>query len=81
MPRVLKMNGCYTAKPPTVPWHEDVMGKGVCVQYTDCPAAYPVVFCTTNGYGHADQHARAIPGFTLFFSELESHMTPAVTKP
>ena len=38
-------------------------------EYTDCPAAYPVVFCTTTGLGHADQHERAIPAFTLFFDE------------
>ncbi|HVU53007.1 MAG TPA: hypothetical protein VHL80_20130 [Polyangia bacterium] len=70
LPRVLEMNGCLDADPRTArtaPWHEDVMGPGVCVQYTDCPAAFPVVFCTTTGQGHADQHARAIPGFTLLF--------------
>jgi poly(3-hydroxybutyrate) depolymerase len=75
LPRVLKMNGCYSTNPKTQPWHEDVMGTGVCVQYTDCPPAYPVVFCTTVGLGHADQHERAIPGFKIFFDELESHMT------
>ena len=69
LPRVLKMNGCFSATPKTAPWHEDIMGKGVCVQYTDCPAAYPVVFCTTVGQGHADQHALAIPGFKVFFDE------------
>jgi poly(3-hydroxybutyrate) depolymerase len=75
LPRVLKMNGCYSAKPPTAPWHEDVMGIGVCVEYTDCPPDYPVVFCTTNMYGHGAQDSRAVPGFTLLFKELESHMT------
>jgi poly(3-hydroxybutyrate) depolymerase len=69
LPRVLRMNGCFSANPNTTPWHEDVMGKGVCVKYTDCPAEYPVVFCTTVGQGHADEHERAIPGFTLFFDE------------
>jgi poly(3-hydroxybutyrate) depolymerase len=73
--RVLRMNGCFSNNPPTAPWHEDVMGKGVCVEYTACPAAYPVVFCTTNMYGHGSQDARAIPGFNIFFNELESHMT------
>jgi hypothetical protein len=67
--RVLKMNGCYSDNPSTAPWHEDIMGKGVCVKYTDCPAAYPVVFCTTVGQGHGDDHTRAIPGFTRFFDE------------
>jgi poly(3-hydroxybutyrate) depolymerase len=70
LPRVLKMNGCYSDTPHTAPWHEDVMGKGVCVKYTDCPDAYPVVFCTTVGIGgHSDEHGLAIPGFTLFFDE------------
>jgi poly(3-hydroxybutyrate) depolymerase len=81
LPRVLKMNGCYKATPPTVPWHEDIMGTGVCVQYTDCPAAFPVVFCTTVGLGHADQHERAIPGFKAFFQEMEAKMTPVPTAP
>jgi poly(3-hydroxybutyrate) depolymerase len=81
LPRVLKMNGCYSQTPPTAPWHEDIMGKGVCVQYTDCPAAYPVVFCTTNMYGHGDQHERAVPGFTTFFKELETHVTPLPVLP
>jgi poly(3-hydroxybutyrate) depolymerase len=69
LPRVLKMNGCFSTTPNTAPWHEDIMGKGVCVQYTDCPAAFPVVFCTTAGQGHADQHVIAIPGFTAFFGQ------------
>ena len=67
LPRVLKMNGCFSATPS--PWHEDVMGKGVCVKYRDCPAAFPVVFCTTSGGGHSDQHPLFIPGVTLFFDE------------
>ena len=76
--RVLKMNGCSSKNPPTAPWHEEVtaIGKGVCVKYTDCPAAYPVVFCTTTGLGHSDQSDRAIPAFKLFFDELEAQMTP-----
>ncbi len=69
LPRVLRMNGCESANPNTAPWHEDIMGKGVCVKYTDCPAAYPVVFCSTEGEGHGDDHYRAIPAFTLFFDE------------
>jgi poly(3-hydroxybutyrate) depolymerase len=69
LPRVLRMNGCYSATPNTAAWHEDLMGKGVCVKYIDCPAAYPVVFCTTVGQGHGDDHTRAILGFTAFFDE------------
>jgi poly(3-hydroxybutyrate) depolymerase len=72
LPRVLKMNGCFSKTPKTKPWHEDIMGVGVCVQYTDCPAAYPVVFCTTTGQGHADQHERAIPGYNAFWKEMEA---------
>jgi len=69
LPRVLKMNGCFSANPKTAPWHEAIMGQGVCVQYTDCPPPFPVVFCTTIGQGHSDQHAIAIPGFKLLFGE------------
>jgi poly(3-hydroxybutyrate) depolymerase len=71
LPRVLKMNGCYSANPTTALWHEEVpeIGVGVCLKYTDCPAAYPVVFCTTNGFGDSDQHERAIPALKLFFDE------------
>jgi hypothetical protein len=72
LPRVMKMNGCFSANPKTAPWHEEIMGKGVCVQYTDCPATYPVVFCTTVGKGHADQHGIAIPGYTQFLKEMET---------
>jgi poly(3-hydroxybutyrate) depolymerase len=67
--RVLKMNGCVNSK--TAPWHpENPLFKSVCVQYTDCPADYPVVFCTTNGEGHMDDHERAIPAFNLFMNLL-----------
>ena len=77
LPRVLKMNGCYSDdSADEAPWHEDVMGKGVCVQYTDCPAAYPVVFCTTIGYGHADQHERAIPGFNALLQRAGNRTWP-----
>jgi hypothetical protein len=73
LPRVLKMNGCtdldQNDQAQMIPWHEDVMGAGICKQYTSCPKAYPVVFCTTTGLGHADQHQIAIPGFKLFFDE------------
>jgi poly(3-hydroxybutyrate) depolymerase len=75
LPRVLKMNSCGSTDPdkaPQAPWHEDIMGTGVCKQYTGCPKAYPVVFCTTVGQGHADQHGIAIPGFTTFANEMEA---------
>jgi poly(3-hydroxybutyrate) depolymerase len=79
--RVLKMNGCYSNNPKTVPWHETELGKGVCVQYTDCPADYPVVFCTTSGLGHQAQPEKAVPGFSIFFNELESSFKTPVNKP
>ena len=44
----------------------------VCMQYTDCPKQYPVVFCTTNGQGHNDQSNRAIPGFKKFFDMMNA---------
>jgi hypothetical protein len=75
LPRVLKMNGCTNLnqndQSQMMPWHEDIMGTGVCKKYTSCPAKYPVVFCTTTGLGHADQHGIAIPGFTKFEEEME----------
>jgi len=58
----LKQNKCVGSQ--TAPWPGM---SDVCVQYTDCPKDYPVVFCTTNGQGHNDQSNRAIPGFKKFF--------------
>jgi poly(3-hydroxybutyrate) depolymerase len=67
--RVLKMNGCVNSR--QIPWHpENELFKSVCVQYVDCPLDYPVVFCTTNGEGHMDDHERAIPAFNLFFNQM-----------
>jgi poly(3-hydroxybutyrate) depolymerase len=77
--RVLRMNGCTGS--PTEPWHPEIEGMGVCVKHTSCPAAYPVVFCTTTGQGHYDQHDRAIPGLALFFKELEQAAFPAKPPP
>jgi hypothetical protein len=63
--RVLAGNGCqgdHTSSPTAVwPAMPDI-----CLQYTSCPADYPVVFCTTMGMGHANQPERAIPAFTAF---------------
>jgi poly(3-hydroxybutyrate) depolymerase len=71
--RALRMNGCMGS--PTAPWHPELIGPGheaadACLKYTACPAATPVVFCTTMGQGHADQPELAVPAFTLFFKEL-----------
>jgi poly(3-hydroxybutyrate) depolymerase len=72
--RVGTMNNCDTAYAKTdnqVPWVTgNTMVDQVCKKFTGCPADYPVVFCTTNGLGHADQHERAIPGFNSFFNLL-----------
>jgi poly(3-hydroxybutyrate) depolymerase len=76
--RVLKMNGCTGS--PTATWNPDptnypAIGT-VCKQYTACPATHPVVFCTTTGIGHLDQHELAIPAFTDFFKLVEQASTP-----
>jgi hypothetical protein len=38
-----------------------------CLKYTGCPAAYPVIFCTTFGQGHSSQDPLAVGGFWNFF--------------
>lgn len=74
---MLKTNGCegnYEDGPKQA-WApaEDIPGLqgGICQEYTGCPAEtaakYPLIFCTTNGLGHADQASSAIPAFTKFF--------------
>jgi hypothetical protein len=40
--------------------------SSVCEQYVDCPAQYPVVFCTTMGLQHGAQDDKALPGFIEF---------------
>jgi poly(3-hydroxybutyrate) depolymerase len=73
--RVLKMNSCENSR--TMPWHPEItVFNSVCTQYIDCPTAYPVVFCKTNGEGHGSQPQRAIPGFKLFFDQVEAGKTP-----
>jgi poly(3-hydroxybutyrate) depolymerase len=39
-----------------------------CVQYTGCPADYPIVFCTSTDQMHNSQATDAVPGFWGFFS-------------
>lgn len=63
----LQQNKCKGSQ--TAPWPGMT---DVCVQYTDCPKEYPVVFCTTNGQGHNDQSNRAIPGFKKFFDMMNA---------
>ena len=71
----LKTNGCEGdyENGPKRPWApaEDIPGlEGVCQEYTGCSAKmsknYPLVFCTTTGFGHADQPS-VIPAATKFF--------------
>jgi hypothetical protein len=68
LPRVFADNGCtgnyMTA--PTEPWGEGTLAQ-ICLRYTSCPADYPVIFCSTQGNGHADQPANSIPAFTQFY--------------
>jgi hypothetical protein len=77
----LQTNGCTGtyADGPKEPWApaEGItgLGGGICQDYSvSCPAAmaknYPLIFCTTNGLGHADQSTSAIPAFTTFFNLL-----------
>jgi poly(3-hydroxybutyrate) depolymerase len=84
--RVLKMNGCVgssMSNSPTATWDPEPTSNDpnvmeipqVCLRYTSCPAQYPVVFCTTRGIGHLDQHELAIPAFTDFFKLVESAPT------
>lgn len=63
----LKQNGCVGSQ--TMKW---ASMPDVCLQYTDCPKEYPVVFCTTMGQGHNDQAGRAIPGFKNFFDMMNA---------
>ena len=72
----LATNGCTGdyQNGPKRPWApaENIEGLkgGVCQEYTGCSAQmakdYPLVFCTTSGFGHADQPS-VVPAFTAFF--------------
>jgi poly(3-hydroxybutyrate) depolymerase len=83
--RVGTMNHCdttYSKATIQVPWHPEIPLLGdVCKRFPGCPADYPVVFCTTNGLGHADQHERAIPAFKQFFDEVENPPPPPPPPP
>jgi hypothetical protein len=77
----LKTNGCEGnyIDGPKEPWApgENIPGLqgGICQRYTGCPASvlerYPLVFCTTQGFGHQDQAERFIPAFTAFAKDLD----------
>jgi hypothetical protein len=64
--RILKINGCNGTD--TVAY--DAGTTSPCVQYTGCPAAYPVVWCQTTGKGHSDQIPISTTGFWKFWSSL-----------
>jgi poly(3-hydroxybutyrate) depolymerase len=77
----LKTNGCQGdyQNGPKKPWGPAQQIPGlegeICQEYTGCPAEvssrYPLVFCTTNGFGHRDQPDKAIPGGTAFFKLMD----------
>jgi poly(3-hydroxybutyrate) depolymerase len=74
--RVGRTNGCDTNyDDPTIqePFLDDItaVGAGFCKRFKTCPAAYPVVFCTTRGIGSKATHdERAIAAFPRFFGLL-----------
>ncbi len=63
--QVLKQNGCVGTA--TTDW--TVLAGGACKQYTGCPAAFPVVWCTPPG-GHTDGGASYGPAIWTFWSSL-----------
>lgn len=62
---ILKRNGCTSSS--SKPW--DPM-YNECVQYTDCPAAYPVVWCAMATLGHGYPSGLANDGFWKFWTAL-----------
>jgi polyhydroxybutyrate depolymerase len=63
--QVLQQNGCVGTA--TTDWA--TFPAGACKQYTGCPAAYPVVWCTPGG-GHTDGGAAYKPAIWSFWSSL-----------
>jgi poly(3-hydroxybutyrate) depolymerase len=75
--RLLAMNGCTGGWTMSTAPKEPYTIVGVpnnadldCVRYTGCPAAYPIVFCTSRGKAHDAQTSTAVPGFWQFFKSL-----------
>ena len=63
---VLQTNGCVGTA--TTPW--PTYAGGACLQYTGCPAAYPVIFCNGGPPGHTDGGAAYKPAIWTFWSTL-----------
>jgi poly(3-hydroxybutyrate) depolymerase len=62
--RIRQLNGCSDQ---TAPWDA---AYPECVAYQGCPAAYPLVFCTTTGKGHTENVPFSTEGFWTFWSSL-----------
>jgi|HubBroStandDraft_1064217.scaffolds.fasta_scaffold30758_3 poly(3-hydroxybutyrate) depolymerase len=63
---ILQTNGCVGTA--TTPW--TVFMGGDCMQYTGCPADYPVIFCSGGGGGHTDGGGNYPPAIWSFWSGL-----------
>jgi hypothetical protein len=75
--RLLALNGCSGGTTmdtaPSAPYTITGVPNTAtfsCVQYTGCPAQYPIVFCTSQDQQHNAQTSAAVPGFWEFFSRL-----------
>jgi predicted esterase len=71
--RLMAENGCAGTTDITAPYQiPGVMNSATfkCVQYTACPAKYPIVFCQSTDQMHNAQTSSAVPGFWDFFSKL-----------
>jgi polyhydroxybutyrate depolymerase len=62
--RIRQLNGCSEQ---TAPWDA---AYPECVAYQGCPAAYPLVFCTTTGKGHTENVPFSTEGFWKFWLAL-----------
>jgi hypothetical protein len=71
--RLLAQNGCTGgATGPTEPWGADFFKSGSCVKYKNCPAEYPVIFCSSTTRNHDAQNDNVIPGFKKFVTDVEA---------
>jgi len=75
--RLLALNGCTGGTTmdtaPSAPYTITGVPNTAtfsCVQYTGCPAPYPIVFCTSQDQQHNAQTTAAVPGFWQFFEGL-----------